>query len=266
MNRYFSRFWPKTLRVRLMLVIVPLVGLLIVGAGLFIAWSSKEVLLKEKQNYLYGANRLLLRHLESLGGFSTLEKTAPAGRKEQIAHLNRILTGYTEEVSSSFSGLGAGYYHRELDAIITYGPEKENGQHVGVTIKPDHPGRQVMESGQPASRSGQLVRGSVLAAWIPIFEGGAVTGYVFTSELLNSVEEELQSIQNTVYLYTLLALLASVLLVYGLINRLTREMQIVTSGIKRMENDLTLEIPPLDGEMGIIVEAVNGMALSLAES
>ena len=38
-------------------------------------------------------------------------------------------------------GLGVGYYSRELDAIVTYGPSQDYAGTVGVRIRQDHPGR-----------------------------------------------------------------------------------------------------------------------------
>lgn len=43
-------------------------------------------------------------------------------REARIRALNHELGPVTERITQAFPGIGAGYYHKALDAIITYAP------------------------------------------------------------------------------------------------------------------------------------------------
>ena len=262
-------WWPKTLRARLMLIMVPVVSLSITTAGYFLTLSGKDAILEEKRSHLLGVTRVLLVHLDSLGGFHTLE-ASDSGRADdrsaQIAHLNRQLAAATDRFASAFPGVGVGYYHRRLDAIVTYGPSDEYGKTVGVAIGPQHPGRQVMASGQPNVASGLQVRGEIMNAMTPIVENGSVVGYIWSNELLGDIAEQVAEMRNTVAMFTSLSLIFSLLIIYFVIARLTRDVAVIKNGLQRMCNDLSQRIPSLHGETGEVADAVNAMAQSLAEA
>lgn len=81
----------------------------------------------------------------------------------------------------AFNGVGAGYYHRALDAIITYAPSAQFQSNVSVTINADHPGREVMSSNQPKVYSGKQVRGNIMNSMQPITRDGDVIGYIWAN-------------------------------------------------------------------------------------
>lgn len=60
-------------------------------------------------------------------------------REERIRALNAELAPITENITHAFHGIGAGYYNKMLDAIITYAPSALYQNNVGVTIAADHP-------------------------------------------------------------------------------------------------------------------------------
>ena len=252
-----------------MLVMVPVISFSIIAAGYFVMLSGKEAILKEKRSHLLGVTRVLLVHLEAQGGFDKLEAGyagAAGDRTAQITHLNSQLLEATDRFASAFPGVGVGYYHRRLDAILTYGPNAEYGKTVGVAIGPQHPGREVMASGQSNVVSGMQVRGEIMNAMTPIVERGAVVGYIWSNELLGDIAEQVNEMRNTIFMFTALALLCSLLVIYVVIARLTRDLAVIKDGLHRMGSDLEQRIPKLYGETGEMAEAVNSMAQSLAEA
>ncbi|MDD5297083.1 MAG: response regulator [Rhodocyclaceae bacterium] len=260
--------WPKTLRVQLLLIVMPVISLSIIAAGYFLTLSGRDALMTEKQHHLLGATRLLLNHLRDQGGYAGLMKSAPdaTDRNGRIAYMNRRLADYTDSVATSFPGMGVGYYDRELDAILTYGPRKEYGDKVGVAIGPNHPGRRVMEQGVATVESGALVRGPIMNAMTPIVEGGQVVGYIWANELLESIERQVGDMKATVYRFTSAALLFALLVIYFVISRLTRDVNVIKLGLRELEGDLGHAIPSLRGETGEIVDAINALARSLNEA
>ena len=269
MLKLLQPFWPKTLRVKLMLIMAPVITLTILGGGYFLSVSSKDAILQEKREHLLGVTRLLLTSLESRGNFSTLEKSLVNGRNDrlaQIKHLNNLLAPETELVASAFPGVGIGYYHRALDAIITYGPSSENGKTIGISISAEHPGRRVMSSGEPAVISGHQVRGEIMNAMTPIRHEGEVVGYIWANELLSEINGQMDRMRHTIFAFTALVLLFSLLVIYLVITRLTRDVVTIKEGLTRMGVDLQHRIPAMRGETGEVADAVNAMARSLFEA
>lgn len=263
LQKLFLWWWPKSLRMQLMLVVGVVISIAIGSAGYLLTLSGKDALLQEKNTHLLGITRLLLDHLDAQGGYQSLHETG-LERAEKISQLNRKLSGFTETVANAFPGVGVGYYHRHLDAIITYGPASEFGSKVGVSIAEDHPGHIVMGTGQAAVESGSLVRGSIMNAMTPIVEKGNVVGYIWANELLDQIDQEVASMRATILRFTALALIVVLLLLYWVVERLTRDVAVIKSGLQTLETDLTLPIRPLHGELGQIVTAINKLALSLA--
>ena len=50
MNRLFRSWWPKTLRLRLMLVMVPVISGSMITAGYFLTEAGKAAILQEKRS------------------------------------------------------------------------------------------------------------------------------------------------------------------------------------------------------------------------
>jgi hypothetical protein len=270
MLKLLQPFWPKTLRVKLMLIMTPVITLTILGGGYFLSLSSKDAILQEKREHLLGITRVLLASLEAQGHFSTLEAAydgaGTESRQPRIQHLNRLLDAQTELLARAFPGVGVGYYHRALDAIITYGPRAENGKTIGIAIGPQHPGRTVMETGEPAVISGQQVRGEIMNAMTPIAHKGEVTGYIWANELVSDINAQMDRMRSTIFAFTALVLMFSLLVIYLVITRLTRDVATIKEGLTQMGTDLSHRIPSMRGETGEVADAVNTMARSLFDA
>ncbi|MFZ2854015.1 MAG: response regulator [Rhodocyclaceae bacterium] len=258
--------WPRSLRARLLLALIPMVGLSIGGLGHFLTLGAERAILEEKHQHLLGVTRLMLSQLEARGGFGRVvsaEQAPDTDRASQIKALNTALASYTDSVAASFPGIGVGYYHRAQDAILTYGPSVEYRAKVGLSIASDHPGRKVMERGEAAVVSGFLVRGHILNAMTPIREDGKVVGYIWANQLIDAIEAEIQRMRFTVYAFTAMLLAAALALVFIVATRLTRDVATIKEGLRRIGADLAQRIPALRGETGEIASAVNALAASL---
>jgi signal transduction histidine kinase len=257
--------WPRTIRARLLLLILPLISVAIIVSGHFLVQRSKTAILAEKEHYLLGITQLLQEQIALQGGFAVLEDRIGA-EQNKLFVFNQALEPITEQVSRSFAGVGAGFYHRQLDAIVTYGPEKEYGNRVGQSISADHPGRQVMGGGQAMVVSGQLVRGNIMNAMTPIIENGEVVGYAWANELIDDIDKTIAQMRNTILLISTLALAISLAFIYFIVTHLTRDIGAINKGLEDIGHDLNQRLTPQDGETGEIIRAINSMAQSLADS
>ena len=259
---------PKSLRYRMLLLTLLIVLVPILLAGYEVKTRAEEALIAEKQAKLFFAARLLDSHLAQ-GGFQALlqEKDGQtASRDVQLRLLNQALAPYTDAVAAAMPGLGVGYYSRELDAIITYGPSREYAATVGRSILSDHPGRKVMAEGAPRVEFGSLVRGNIMNAMLPIVRAGKVEGYIWANELTDDIRSQMADMNRHIYLFGALGLLVCLGLMLILTNRFVSDVETIKHGLDRMRTDLTQPLPELTGEIGEIATAINRMSREIQEA
>ena len=264
--RQFLRFWPSSLRLQLMIVLLPVVGLPIIATGYMLKLRGHEAIVEEKQVHLRGVGDLLAAHLDAQGGYTGLLAAydgPPGDRAAQLALLNERLRAYTDEVARVFPEVGVGFFHRGLQAIVTYGPSAQYGDTVGMTIPPEHPGWQVMATRTPMTVNGGLVRGNIMNVMRPIVENDEVVGYIWANELLDAIDRQAGTMRLAVYSMTLLGFALSLAVVYFVIAQLTKDMATIKGGLHALRFDLRASVPPVRGEIGEISEAINDLAQDL---
>ena len=269
MFSFLRRYWPSSLRLQLMLVLLPIVGLPIIATGYVLREHAHEAFLLEKQEHLQGINALLAHHLKDVGGYGGLAAQgggAALSRDAAITLLNGRLRDYCDQVAQAFPGVGVGYFHLGLNAIITYGPSAQYANTVGMTIPPEHPGWKVMRSSTPMTVSGGQVRGNIMNAMLPIVENGTVVGYIWANEFVDAIERQAGSMRFAVQTMTLVGFGLSLVVMFFVIAQLTSNLEKIKSGLLRLRFDLGTPIAPIKGEIGEIVEAINGLARALLET
>lgn len=269
MIRLLRGFWPATLRMQLMLVLLPIVGLPIIATGYVLKLRSHEAFVAEKREHLHGIDVLLAQHLEDRGGFHGLlgeYAGDPDDREGKIHFLNARLREFSDQVAQAFPGVGVGYFHLGLNAIVTYGPSDQYDRTVGMTIPEGHPGWKVMASGNSMTVSGGQVRGNIMNSMLPIKEHGQVVGYIWANEFLDAIERQAGAMRLAVQTMTLVGFGLSLAVVFFVVAQLTNNLEKIKKGLAQLRFDLGIPIAPIKGEIGEIVEAINGLAQSLLET
>lgn len=259
---------PKSLRYQMLILTLLIVTAPILLAGYEVKSRAEEALIAEKQEKLFFAARLLDAHLGQSGYQAILQAQngQAASRDSQLQLLNQALASYTDAVAAAMPGLGVGYYSRELDAIVTYGPSQDYAGTVGVRIRQDHPGRIVMSEGQPRVEFGSLVRGNVMNAMLPITRGGKVEGYIWANELTDDIRSQIASMNHQIYLLGGLGLLVCLGLMVILTNRFVSDVETIKLGLEGMRADGTKSLPVMTGEMGEIATAINRMSRAIQDA
>src|SRR5665647_681034 len=97
---------PGTLRNRLFLLIFLVSGIPIILSGFFIARTSVNAMVEEKQQKLFGAARVLDRYLpESYEDILRHEGAANADQATRVKVLNAKLAQFTDAVAQAYPGL-----------------------------------------------------------------------------------------------------------------------------------------------------------------
>lgn len=257
--------FPQSLRGRLILLLLVAVAAPIIIAGYFMIFHAEQALVFEKQQKLYGAARMLDEELRTTYDDLLRNKgLSEADRDTKILALNKELREVTDRVAEAYPGIGVGYYSKELDAIITYGPSDVYNDRVGLAISQDHEGRIVMATGKARVQEGLLVRGSVMNAMQPITRDQQVIGYIWANELSSSITSQFFEMKRKIYITILLSLLLGLGGIVLLVNRFGKDLERITQGVDDLKTDLRIELPPMEGEVGQLAAAVNEMAKDLA--
>lgn len=236
-------------------VMVPLVGM-----SLFLKQEISESILVEKRDKLFGLARQLDRALE--GTFDDIlaaNGALGADRATKIAVLNSRLRAVTDFVASGNVGVGVGYYGRELDAVLTYGPSEQFQYTVGQPIFEGHKGYEVMASGKPMIQTGTLVRGDILNCMWPIIRDEETIGYIWSNETLDMIGGQLEPIIRRVYLIQVLIFfliyLSLTITMKGLLDKITS----IKKGIEVLFHMPNYHIPQVSGELSGIVTTINDL-------
>lgn len=187
-------------------------------------------------------------------------------REGRIRALNDDLSPLTERITRAFPGIGAGYYHKTLDAIITYSPMALYQSNVGMAIATDHPGRDVMRNKTPVVFSGRQVRGDILNSMTPIARDGEVIGYIWANELTEDIRRQVWRMDVRIIAVLATGLFCSLVLIVLFSRRLSANIDIITDGLSTLAQTKTAQLPELPGELGQISRSVNALAQTLRET
>lgn len=261
-------FWFKSLRGRMILWSLIIVNIPILVASYAMKHSAEQTLLEEKKSKLAAISVLLDSRLgqQSFEGILQRHGAQAATKEEKIRLLNQELMAVTDEIANSSPGLGAGYYAKDLDAIITYGPSPQFGYTVGVAIQDNHPGRHVMANNEFRVEFGTLVRGNIMNAMRPLQRDGAVIGYVFVNELTDDVQGQVAAMGRDITIAVAVGCILSLILIISLTEGLTRDIRAVIYGVRELKFNLRRPITGLKGEMGEVAATINEMAVALVNA
>jgi len=168
--------------------------------------------IEEKVNKLSGTAKILKNYLkEGFDSLLSLNEIKNLNRVEKISILNKRLKKITDLVAQSFPLVGVGYYSKELDAIITYGPSKKFGDKVGQSISSNHLGREVMAKDKEMVVTEEMVRGHCMAYFSPLKKKKEIIGYVWATEPIQEIYKQIREIKQKKTKYTDLKIIIDIL-------------------------------------------------------
>jgi len=257
---------PKSLRSWLLILVIIVAGLPVLLSGYYIAKTVTQGMMAEKQQKLFGAAKMLDYYL--VGTYDDIlqkNHVENADKATKIKILNQELRSYTNDIARAYPGIGVGYYSRELDAIITYGPSDIYDSKVGLPISNNHEGRMVMTTGIPRVQEGDLIRGEIMNAMQPVIRNNNIIGYVWANELTVNVEAQVKDIIKHIYWAIAGSVIVGITGIIFLLNQLMKDINSIKSGLIKIKENLSYRIFPPNGEIGEIATAINDMAHGLEE-
>ena len=263
-----KKFMPFSFQHKVILLLILFMNVPFFITGYMAKDLTEKTILREKEVYLQGLTQILNSRLGP-GGYAAILQEAGAenaSREVKIRVLNQALTAITDEVGTASPGLGVGYYSRELDAILTYGPAASFGSNVGVSIPQDHPGRIVMNTNTLLVRSGTMVRGDIMNAMRPVERNGKVIGYIWANELTTDITKQLHDMSVNIFTVMLLCFLLTLGILILLSRRTIRDADSIIKGVREMRDDLSRRIPETEGQLGDVARSINAMAADVGKA
>jgi signal transduction histidine kinase len=255
-----------SLKISILLLMTGMIFLSVPGTGYFLMIKAQNAILKEKQNKLFALAKLMDQRLEK--SFDQILQEAgslDATRSKKIAVLNTILKSETDIIAAAEPGIGVGYYSKQLDAIITYGPSDELGRKVGQSISPTHKGREVMKTGQKMVQTAVLVRGNIMNCMYPVIRNKEIIGYIWANELVEEINHQTEKLKNQFYAIIFTGVFISFVVSILIAGSVANKVKLVKNGLKTIQENLDYRIRPRGGEIGEIITAINEMAEALSK-
>ncbi|WP_134703031.1 PAS domain S-box protein [Ammoniphilus sp. YIM 78166] len=252
------------IRIQLMLAVLLAITIPVLFTGYYLIHQLEESLLQEKEARLIS----IARGLDNMfiGTWNDLLGEGQLTREQKLAVLNEKLQLISDRVAADNPGVGVGYYSKELDAVVTYGPSHELKHKIGVSIGADHPGRLVLEDGQPRVYTGEQVRGYIMNAMVPLQREGEIIGYVWANELMSDIQMQLADMERKILSILAIGGLISILCSLYAANRIGGKIDRIIGAIQKIGDggDLSKRVPEEEGELGRIPQAVNELLHRIA--
>jgi len=221
-NTNILKYHGKTMIIFALCLCVPFISIWYI-----VGYVNENIFYEQKKESLLAMAKVLDLQLTP-GGYDKILVDAglkDATREKQIAVLNKALCEITDDVAQSSEGLGVGYYSRELDAILTYGPSADYQQTVGVSIGQEHPGRRVMATGKAEVTMGSMVRGNIMNAMLPVVRGGEVIGYIWANNLVSELEQTLSQMSRIILLLLIFSYIIMLIIIAMFIQKMLKAEQ-----------------------------------------
>lgn len=261
--KLIKKLYPESLRTRIMVFTFFLICTITITIAYLVDKQGKDFLIEEKEQKLF-----LIAHMldVELGNVFSEIFDSTLSPEEQIALFNKKLSPRIEQLLADTPKIGAGYYNKKLDCIVLYAPHNLHGNTIGHQISSEHPGRIVMQTGEPLLWMGKQVRGNIMNAMIPIIREGEIQGYIWANELADDIQAQTIALDKNIFLVCFIGLICSILLTVWLSNRLNIDIEIIKKALHTLPFNKDTKLPTLKGEMNEIAQGVNHLSSSLNEA
>ncbi|OCG24689.1 hypothetical protein A9G11_03285 [Gilliamella sp. wkB108] len=261
-SNLFKKLYPDKISARIFLLVTLLSCFSIIVFAILIDREGRDLLIQEKNQKLYAITKMLDLLLDDT--YQQIDVTLP--RQEQIKQINQKLSAKIEPLLITMPQVAAGYYHKQLDAIVVYAPQSNYGINVGKSIPSTHKGREVMHTGHHIVDIGKQVRGNIMNAMTPIVRGDQILGYIWANETLDDIEKQTFVFDKNVIIISVVCMLSCIFIASILSQKLNADINVIKHGLQALPFDLTLRLPKIRGELNEIVNGINRLAEKLRKT
>lgn len=277
-NNRFYRFSGKTLRFQFLAVIAILliIPVLVIMYDIFFASRSEEAMLKEREEKLGTlVEKTVIPKIknsvtQSLGDTDIHNLST----ENRVSHLKKAFDQASEPLVPTNPGMRFGLYIPETGQIFVQGflhqyrklsPDQQREREKRIMDEARDGFLNVAAGGQPLARLTSSLNDQTYEYLSPLYFNNQLVAVAWADQGVHPIFAQSRFFRTMTRYFTLFALIISAFGALFIIHNLTSGVSRITQSLKIMEKDLRQTIPDLPGEVGQIAQAINKMALSLAE-
>ncbi|RJQ28701.1 MAG: two-component sensor histidine kinase [Peptococcaceae bacterium] len=270
-----SLFKRKSLSLQILLITTAIlvVPVLVMLYDLFFAAKEEEILFSAREERLSIVTQGLVQEITSTLNERKVEFDHMRG-EDKAALLQKIFEETAGPLAANNPGVRLGLYLPENEEIFIVGylhnyrnfsPEEENERERRVLAEARTGIMAVVASKAPLSRLTATYDDQVFENLSPLLVDDKLAGVVWADERLHPIFAQSRNFRALIRYAALLAFFLGAAGALLVIHNLAGGVRQIKDGLMGLGNDIHKLLPPLPGEMGQVAQAINRMALSLAE-
>lgn len=278
LKNFFDKFMHQSLRVQFLLVLAALlvIPVLAMSYDIFFASKSDEIMILDHQEKLCSIVETTI--VPGIQG--AMEKRLRENGKAVIdsatweLYLRESFKEVAEPLVASFPGVRFGLYLPDSKHIYVHGflhqyrylsPDETLERERRILNEADSGLIAVVASRRPLARLTSSLKDETFEYLTPVLINGDLKAVVWADERLHPIFAQSRSFRTVSRYIILLVILIGAAGALLVIHNLTSSVSSIKKGLKDMEKDLSKLLPELPGETGQMAQAINKMAVSLAE-
>lgn len=199
----------------------------------------------------------------SLRDYLDQQNTGPGDREKQIYVLGEYVNRVIAEVSLEYPEIHIGLYFTDLDVFFD-GTQRflEN-----YSLRRKKAFEAVLQNKSELVQNLGEQEGGIVEIYKPFARNGRVEGVIRSAEYLGetSFYNKCRETEYTVYPLIALVVVAGIAGAVLIVRQFVNQVENIKNGLKLLEKDLNQVLPPASGELGEIVDAINGFAHKIAD-
>lgn len=256
-----KRFSDYSLRWQITLVVIAMVAAPVAGMiySAFFAPRIDRMLLEEKQQKLEQIGRYMDEGIND-DVLKLIDKAAVGHNPVEIDAVQAALHNNMAGLAQQYREINMGYRIPSLGQDFSLLPPRRFSE-----LRLEEGMAAALKAKKPYSDYFIDRRGGLFLHVDPIIRRGDVVALAWVGEMVPYQYAQNRSIRQTVFVITVLGLLGGLIGTIIIIRNTVRGVNRIKNGLVAIQKDFAYRLPPLPGEMGEIVQAINSMAQSLEE-
>lgn len=278
LKNFYDKFTHQSLRFQFLLIITSLlvIPVLVMLYDLFFASKSDEAMILDHEQRL--SSIVQTRIVPGIQDYLNKELNGAMlndlDPQKRARYLNEGFNQVAEPLVSSFPGVRFGLYIPESRQIYIQGflhqyrqlsPEEALERERRILTEADSGLVAVIASQRPLSKLTSSLKDETFEYLSPVFLGSQLVAVAWADERLHPIFAQSRSFRTATSCIALLVFFFGAFGALLVIHNLAGSVSSIKKGLREMEKDLTRLLPEMTGEAGQMAQAINKMALSLAE-
>lgn len=199
----------------------------------------------------------------SLDQYIRGQEDGPESRAEKIQLMGQLLNEKIDSLRKDYPEIHLGIYYYQLD--VFYDGTLRFGENYSLRRKRAFD--EVIESKKPIIQNLGPEEGGIVEIYRPFVRNGKVEGVIRSAEYLaeTGFYGKRKEIETTIYVIIGLVLVTGIGGAMVLFRQFVAQVHNIRSGVEKLEEDLGNTLTPAPGELGEIVNAINGLAAKIAQ-